>query len=114
MMPPNPLHERFRGLVEQSWRDNGGEPNVALWLPLWLADAGLEIVETRLFADIITPADETWQWPRAFIESGARRLNELGYVQAEEVAPMARLLDDPPEGTHMTTPLVAEIIARKR
>jgi len=114
MMPPNPLHERFRGLVEQSWRDNGGEPNVALWLPLWLADAGLEIVETRLFADIITPADETWQWPRAFIESGARRLNELGYVQAEEVASMARLLDDAPEGTHMATPLVAEIIARKR
>ena len=44
MMPPHPLHERFRSLVEQSWRDSGGEPDIALWLPKWLDDAGFEIV----------------------------------------------------------------------
>jgi SAM-dependent methyltransferase len=113
MMPPDPLHERFRSLVMQSWSDSGGEPDVALWLPQWLADTGFEIVETRTFADIITPADETWQWPRAFMDTGARRLHELGYIGPDEVELMARLLDDPPEGTHMLTPLVAEIIARK-
>ena len=76
--------------------------------------AGFEIVETRILADIITPADETWQWPRAFMETGARRLRELGYIDAGEVEAMARLLDEPPEGAHMLTPLVAEVIARKR
>jgi SAM-dependent methyltransferase len=114
MMPPNPLQERFRSLVMQSWSESGGEPDVALWLPDWLAEVGLEIVETRVLADIITPADETWQWPRAFMETGARRLHELGYIEATEVEAMAVLLDDPPEGAHMLTPLVAEVIARKR
>ncbi|WP_051531761.1 methyltransferase domain-containing protein [Sphingomonas sp. URHD0057] len=114
IMPPNPLQERFRSLVMQSWSESGGEPDVALWLPQWLAEAGLEIVETRILADIITPADETWQWPRAFMETGARRLHELGYIEATEVEAMAVLLDEPPEGAHMLTPLVAEIIARKR
>lgn len=113
MMPPDPVHERFRSLVMQSWRDSGGEPDIALWLPQWLADAGFEIVETHLLADIITPADETWAWPRAFMETGARRLHELGYADEVEAEAMARLLDEPPAGAHMLTPLVAEIIARK-
>ena len=113
MMPPHPLHERFRSLVEQSWRDSGGEPDIALWLPKWLDEAGFEIVETRMLADIITPADETWQWPRSFMATGSERLHELGYVKADEVEAMSQLLDEPPPGAHMLTPLVAEIIARK-
>ena len=32
---------------------------------------------------------------------------------AGEAEAMAHLLDDPPAGAHMLTPLVAEIIARK-
>lgn len=113
MMPPDPLHERFRGQVEKSWRDTGGEPDIALWLPHWLAEAGFEIVDTRTLADIITPADEKWEWPRSFMVTGSRRLRELGYVDADEAEAMARLLDDPPPGAHMLTPLVAEIVARK-
>jgi SAM-dependent methyltransferase len=113
MMPPDPLHERFRSSVEQSWRDSGGEPDIALWLPQWLAGAGFEIVETRVLADIITPADEKWEWPRSFMATGSQRLHELGYVEADEAEAMSHLLDDPPPGAHMLTPLVAEIIARK-
>jgi SAM-dependent methyltransferase len=113
MMPPDPLQERFRNFVMQSWSDSGGEPDVALWLPKWLAEEGFGILEARILADIITPAEETWQWPRAFMETGARRLQELGYVDADEAAQMMHLLDDPPPGTHMLTPLVAEVIARK-
>ena len=32
MMPPNPVVDRFRALVMQSWRDSGGEPDIALFL----------------------------------------------------------------------------------
>jgi SAM-dependent methyltransferase len=114
MMPPDPTQERFRSFVEQSWRDSGGEPDVALWLPQWLAEASMEIIQTSVLADIITPADPKWEWPRAFMETGARRLHELGYIQADEVEAMARLLDDPPPDAYMLTPLVAEVIARKK
>jgi len=113
MMPPHPLQERFRTLAMQSWRDSGGEPDIALRLPQWLAQADLEIVETRMFADIISPKDYTWEWPRAYMTNGARRLHELGYVDAEEAQAMASFLDDNPPETAMLTPLVAEIIARK-
>lgn len=113
MMPPNPLHERFRALVEQSWRDSGGEPDAAMWLPAWLHDAGLEIVGTRLLSDVITPPDHAWEWPRSFMASNARRLQQLGYIDCSEANAMAVLLDSPSPGSHMMTPLVAEIIARK-
>jgi SAM-dependent methyltransferase len=113
LMPPNPLQERFRTLVEQSWRDSGGDPDVALWLPEWLSDAGMQIVETRMLIGIVTPDDPAWQWPRTFMQTGARRLHELGYVEEAEAAAMARLLDDSSPGAHMLTPLVAEVIARK-
>ena len=54
--------------------------------------------QTRMLADIITPADETWQWPRSFMATGSERLHELGYVKADEVEAMSRLLDEPPAG----------------
>ncbi|MEO7410524.1 MAG: methyltransferase domain-containing protein [Sphingomicrobium sp.] len=113
MMPPDPLQDRFRSLVIQSWRDAGGEPDIALWLPRWLDDCGLKIVETRTYCDIIAPDDFAWEWPRAFLATNAARLSELGYISADEVEPIARLLDDCPANTRMVTPLVAEVIARK-
>lgn len=114
MMPPDPLHERFLSLVIQSWRDSGGDPDVALQLPQWLHESGFDIVEARTFADIVSPGDFMWQWPRAFMGTAAARLHELGYVREEEVGPMAGLLDAPSPEARMMTPLVAEIIARRR
>ena len=113
VLPPDPLQDRFRASVMQSWRDAGGEPDVALWLPSFLDAAGLELVSTRTYCDLVSPADFAWQWPRAFMATNAARLHELGYADADEVGPMAALLDDPPAGTRMLTPLVAEVIARK-
>lgn len=114
MMPPDARHDRFRTLVEQSWRDAGGEPDVALSLPEWLHGAGFEIVDARTYADVIRSGDPKWEWPRSFMETNAVRLNELGYLDAGEVTVMAGLLDHPAEGTAMLTPLVAEIVARRR
>jgi SAM-dependent methyltransferase len=114
MMPPDPKHERFRSLVEQSWRDAGGEPDVALSLPAWLHAAGLDIVATRTYADIVQRGGPAWEWPRIFMETNTRRLHELGYLNEAEAAIMAGLLDNPAEGSAMLTPLVAEIIARRR
>jgi SAM-dependent methyltransferase len=114
MMPANAQVDQFRDLVMQSWRDSGGEPDIALQLPSWLAEEGLEIVGIRPLIDIVGPSDFTWQWPAAFMAVNAARLAALGYIDADEAERMARALDDPDPTVRMITPLVAEIIARKR
>jgi SAM-dependent methyltransferase len=112
-MPPDPLIDRFRSLVMQSWRDSGGEPDIALRLPPLLADAGLQIVEARPLIDIVRSSDFAWRWPAAFMASNAARLAQLGYVERAEATAMATALDRLPPDTLMITPLVAEVIARK-
>jgi SAM-dependent methyltransferase len=112
-MPPSAELDRFRDLVMRSWRDAGGEPDVALALPGLLTAEGMEIVSVRPLVEIVTRGDFVWQWPAAFMASGARRLAELGYVDGDEAERLAGALDLMPPGTLMMTPLVAEIVARK-
>ncbi|MDB5720540.1 MAG: hypothetical protein JWP15_1158 [Alphaproteobacteria bacterium] len=112
-LPPDPVVERFRTLVMQSWRDSGGEPDIALHLPSWLEAEGLEVVSVRPMIETVQRDDFVWQWPAAFMATGALRLAELGYVDAAEAQCMANALDRLPTGAWMTTPLVLEIIARK-
>ena len=113
MMPPNAEIERFRALVVQSWRDNGGEPDAALGLPDWLAAAGMKIAEARPLIAIVGRDDPLWQWPRAFMRVNAHRLRDLGYVDAQEAERLAAAIDRAPDHALMITPLVAEVIARK-
>jgi len=114
MMPPEAELDRFRGLVMQSWRDAGGEPDVALRLPDWIAGAGLELVEIRPLIEIVGPGELMWRWPASFMAVGARRLAALGYVCENEAERLGTVLDRAPQTARMITPLVAEVIARKR
>jgi SAM-dependent methyltransferase len=114
MLPPNEEVDRFRTLVIQSWRDAGGEPDVGLHLPGWLAKEGLEILEARPLIDVVRRRDFIWQWPAAFMATNAARLAELGYIEREEAALIATALERAPADALMVTPLVLEIIARKR
>ena len=89
MLPPSAEVDRFRDLAMKSWRDAGGEPDAALELPSLLAAEGMEIVSTRPLVQIVGRDDFAWQWPAAFMASGARRLAELGYVDADEADRLA-------------------------
>jgi SAM-dependent methyltransferase len=112
-LPPDGEVERFRDLVMRSWGDSGGEPDVGLRLPAWLAEAGLEIVEMRPLLHAVRKGDFVWEWPAAFMASGAARLAELGYVGSDEAERLGTALDRLPAGAWMITPLVPEVIARK-
>ena len=111
-LPPDPDLDRFRTLVMQSWRASGGEPDIAPRLPAWLAEEGLAIESIRPLIDVVGRDDPAWQWPASFMETGARRLQELGYASIEEAGRFARTLETGP-AIYMVTPLVVEIIARR-
>jgi hypothetical protein len=110
-----PSHERFVEQIIESWRETGGKADVALDLPPLLSEHGfvLRSVTPRIFT--VRPNDYMWQWPAAFIESGAVRLRELNRVDEQFVAQLraefARAEASP--NALMITPLVLEIIAEK-
>src|SRR5215831_7600136 len=83
----SPRREAFEFFVSQvmvSWRENGGEPDIALDLPRWLEELGFDVVERRPIVEAPKPADFTWQWPRAFVDTGIERLVDLGRMTKEQ------------------------------
>jgi SAM-dependent methyltransferase len=115
LAPPSDEIDTFVRLVIQSWRDAGGEPNVGLELPSWLEERGLGIASLRPIIDIIDPASPTWQWPRAFIETGLARLTDLGKIDRAAADRIWRtfLERESLPHTRMITPGVLEIVAVK-
>ena len=111
--PRSEVFENFVTIVMETWRADGGEPDIALDLPGWLAAEGLQIRRLKPIVDAISPASFIWQWPRRFVSVGLARLVELGRINADEAR---RIADDfaqresSPQAL-MITPAVLEIIA---
>jgi len=111
--PRSEAFERFVQTVMASWRDNGGEPDVGLALPEWLASSGFTIQRLRPIVEILTPRDFAWQWPATFIEVGIERLLELERMtpaEADAVRDDVRSREKT-AGVLMLTPAVVEIVA---
>lgn len=106
--------EDFVANVMATWRSSGGEPDIGRDIPAWLIEAGLDVSVSPI-VDVISPKSFTWAWPASFIESNAARQQELGMLtpaQAQAVRDVFAAAEANPH-TLMTTPIVAEIIARK-
>jgi hypothetical protein len=100
----------------EAWRADGGEPDIGLALPIWLNDLGFEIKSMLPIVDVISPSNFVWQWPKSFVQSGLRRLVDLGSIQperAEEILESFMTLEKQPN-TLMITPGVLEIVAIRR
>jgi SAM-dependent methyltransferase len=114
--PPCAELEEFVSAVMASWRNNGGEPDVALWLPHWLEELGYEIRSARPIVDVVQPDHLSWTWLATFVEVGRARLVELGYLSpghAESIWQAFSQLQATP-GARMITPGVLEIVAARR
>jgi len=72
--------EDFVSAVMASWRDNGGEPDIALSLPRWLEELGFELRSARPIVDVVEPDHLSWRWLATFVEVGRSRLVDLGYL----------------------------------
>jgi SAM-dependent methyltransferase len=111
----SPSFEEFVATVMRSWRATGGEPDVGLDLSIWAEEVGFRLVSLMPIIEVITPSNFLWQWPKASVDVGLRRLIELGGVSEERAADIRRefgALEAMPH-TKMITPGVLEIIAVK-
>jgi SAM-dependent methyltransferase len=107
--------DEFVSIVMASWRDAGGEPDIALRLPTWLEELGLKVKQIRPLIDVTEPGSLRWAWLRAFVESGRHRLVELGYLSADRADAIWSAFEamESARGVRMVTPAVLEIIARR-
>jgi SAM-dependent methyltransferase len=111
----SPLFEEFVQSVMRSWRASGGEPDIGRPLIAWLEESGFRIESLRPYMDVITPSDFMFEWPKAFVESGTRRLADLGELTEERAAAIRDEFAEQAAAPHarMITPAVLEIVARR-
>jgi SAM-dependent methyltransferase len=115
-MPRCPEVEDFVQVVMETWRADGGEPEVGLNLPVWLTELGFELKCVRPLIDIVTPTNVGWQWLESFFRSGLARLVDTGKLPRERAQKMAQAFAECESAANalMVTPGVIEIIAIKR
>lgn len=114
--PRCPELEEFVQHVIAGWRASGGEPDIALNLPRWLAELGFEVRELRPLVEAIAPSSYLWQWPKSFVETALRRLVDLKRITADRATAIARAIAacETTPNTWMITPSVLEIVAVRR
>lgn len=115
LLPPEPKFRDFVDAVYESWREEGGEPDIALALPKLLAERGFSIRSARPVGLAALPNERLWHWPAGFVRTNVPRLLELGRRDAawgaEVLAALERAERNP--ASIFLTPTVLEIIAEK-
>ena len=109
------------GLVEfvrevmSSWRETGGEPDIAPALIGHLTETGfaVNVAVPRVFT--ARPGDPLWRWPASFFQVCLDRLIELKRVDPAWVNRVRAefLAAEHNPNSVMITPLVLEIVARR-
>lgn len=113
--PRRPVLEKFAAEVMASWRESGGEPDIALALPPLLAAAGCRIISATPRIFCAGPRDYAWNWSASFLKNGPARLLDLGRIDqkfAGEIRSEFAAAEADPSSLVMT-PLVLEIVAEK-
>lgn len=113
--PQNSVLESFVKEVMKSWRETGGEPDIALSLPTLLLNADFKIRSVKPHIFCVRPNEFIWEWPSSFIENNVVRLLELGKVTTDWTINVKNELQKAESNlnTYMITPMVLEIIAEK-
>lgn len=85
--PRSEPFERVIAAIAKSWRDHAGDPDIMGRLPRLAADAALNIQHIdRIDPGPARPGTTMWNWPDTFWKVFLPRLQELGYITAEEKA----------------------------
>lgn len=118
VMTPAPRRPSYTKVVQataQSWRDNGGDPDVVAQLPGLLHDAGMVLEHLTVHQRRARPGDTMWYWASTWWKSYTPKLVANGYVTADdERAFHADLGQMTVERDFLVLPPVFEVMARKK
>lgn len=115
LAPRSEPFSRVVAATAKSWRDRGGDPDIAGRLPRMLIDAGFEMREVRAHTRIARPCDLLWRWPESFWAIFTPRLVEMGCLSDADARAFFddwRARSNDP-ATFVQTPTVYDIIAVK-
>lgn len=106
----------FVNAVTASIAKTGASVDAAATLPSLLEQAGFDIVALNPIVDVVGPQNYVWLWPVSFARGYRDKLVAEGVISAsradEALAQLTRAETTP--GIRMVTPVVLEIIARRR
>ena len=116
LTPHVPAFTAFVEAVIASIDKTGTKLDAALALPRLFEEAGFDIVSLNPIVDVVGPDNYVWQWPTAFARSYRDKLIADGLISAPLADEALAALDlaEKQGGTRMVTPIVLEIIARRR
>lgn len=113
--PRRDSYARVVELTARSWRDNGGDPDVAARLPGMLHDHGFTLEHLAVHQRIARRGDSMWWWAETWWRSYTPKLVKMGYLDEalertfhQELDAMTR------ERDFLVLPPVFELLARRR
>ena len=115
LAPRSEAFDRVVRATEQSWRESGGDPDVAGRLPAMMARHGLKVREVRPILRVARPGSLLWQWPETFFRTYMARLVERNFLSPDDVRSFQTDLEarsKDPAGFFQTPP-VFDLIAVK-
>lgn len=82
-----PRSEPFaRGVraIAKSWRDRGGDPDIASRIPTMFRQHGLTLEYLGVNQRLARPGSTLWAWPDSFWSNYIPRLVQMGYLTAQD------------------------------
>ncbi len=115
LVPPQQPVREFVDAVFESWRAQGGEPDIARVLPRLLCERGFEITSARPIGFAPRPSDRAWNWPAGFVRTNVPRLVQLGIRSEAWGRTVLEAVDAAQDdaASIFVTPTVLEIIATR-
>jgi ubiquinone/menaquinone biosynthesis C-methylase UbiE len=100
----------------RSWRDRGGDPDVAGRLPAMMESTGLEVLSIDVQQRVARPMDSMFSWPDTWWRTYAPKLLETGYITDTDLRQLLEDLDAlaASRTDFWVCPPMYEIVGRKR
>lgn len=115
MAPRRASHDKAVAATVASWRERGGDPDIAGRLPRMLKAHGFTVTHLEVHQRLARPADTMFHWPDVWWRTYAPKLVQMGFLAQADCDQLLRDLDEVGQSTtdFVVPPPVFELVAVK-